>query len=201
MHPLNCARHGLGLTAVRGDLTRDALMRIRQLCCASLAALAGFLSACSTQRVKLDHPAPSTEYSGEVRSGSAALTGEAFSTTKAGDVKLGAGRLVHLDPVTSYSTELFEKLVEKRRALLAHDFPTTPEHEQDTVEIDPLMLRYRRNALVNSTGRFAFANLPAGEYYVSCYINWMASNGFWTGGWRLRKVSLAEGEKKFVVLQ
>ncbi len=143
--------------------------------------------------VKLDHPPSIDEYAGKLKSGTATITGEAFATTRGGDVKYASGRVVHLDKVTSYSTELLQKL--------RHHGTFSVEKEQDTVEIDPQMLSQRRNMLANSVGRFRFANLAAGEYYVSCYISWMVRDGSWSGGWAILKVKVQDGETKNVILR
>jgi hypothetical protein len=180
--------------AERNVHTTKTTMKVsRKIACSAalVTGAIGLLCSCST--VKLDHPASQEEYSGYFKKGNATLIGEAFATTKDGTVKYASGRLVHLDPASAYSTELFEKL---RR----HGSFWEAE-EQDTVELDPRMLRYRRNALADSVGRFRFPKLAAGDYYVSCYISWMMVNGSWTGNWAIRSVRLADDETNNIILR
>ena len=54
-------------------------------------------------------PADASEYSVFAAGGSLELRGQAFLTTRGGDVKVGAGRMVTLDPATTYSTEWFRR--------------------------------------------------------------------------------------------
>jgi len=119
---------------------RPKIARIMNIKCYSLKWTAfgiiptALLVGCST--VKPDHPASLEEYSGDLKKGTATLSGEAFSKTVGGTVKYASGDIVHLDPVTSYSTELFQKL---RGHGIFHE-----EKEKDTVEIDSLMLHYQK---------------------------------------------------------
>lgn len=129
------------------------------------------------------------DYEPYVRSGTGRIVGQAFLVTRGGDVKLGAGRQVILNPVTPYSTEHYERHVLKGEPL-----------EQP----DPRVSQYSRETIADGEGRFRFDNLPAGEYYVLCWITWEVATGrystYQTGGIAHAKVTVREGETAEVVV-
>ncbi|HJU05845.1 MAG TPA: carboxypeptidase-like regulatory domain-containing protein [Nitrospiraceae bacterium] len=130
-------------------------------------------------------------YGGE---GTATISGEAFLRTRAGDIKKGAGNTVYLNPVTTYSTEWFERAVLGGEQLAAAD-----EQAQ----------AYERSAVTDSKGRFTFERLPPGEYYVACPITWKVPGYFGyaqgtiekTGGWVYAKVKIGAGRHKEIILK
>jgi hypothetical protein len=146
--------------------------------------------------VSVDTPASVEEYQGGIQKGTASIYGEAFSKTRGGEVKFATGCVIHLDPYTSYSRELYEKL--RKHGIFEE------RNEQKTVkQIDPLMLQYRRNTRENSVGQFKFSSVAAGDYFVSCYIGWTWYDGQVnreTGRWHVARVKLAEGEQKKIIL-
>ena len=62
-----------------------------------------------------------SEYDPYAGSGTGTIAGQAFFRTRGGDVKFGAGCEVHLNPVTSYSTEWFERYVKNYETLQEPD--------------------------------------------------------------------------------
>src|SRR6266699_151080 len=152
----------------------------------STAAFHLVAGGCSSP-FSLPTPASLDEYEGGIRRGTASISGEAFSKTKGGDVKIAAGNIIHLDPVTSYSKQLFQEL--RKRGLFE------VSKEEDTVKVDPLMLQHRRNARANMVGRFKFSSVAAGDYFVSCYQSWSwydGRNNYTTGRWHVARVKVAE---------
>jgi hypothetical protein len=126
-------------------------------------------------------------YSGE---GTAAIYGEAFLKTRGGDIKKGAGCQVHLNPVTSYSTEWYERQIVGGQVLVFGDQRAVP---------------YHRETVADSNGAFEFDKLPPGEYYVACPIFWEVPVGIYatmvpTGGWAHARVKVGPGERKKVIL-
>jgi hypothetical protein len=96
-------------------------------------------------------------YSG---SGSGTVIGQAFLTTRGGDVKVAAGREVYLDPATDYAKACFDYV---RDAGALYD--PTPSAG--------LLLNDRRSTVADAQGRFKFSRLPAGKYFVSTRITWI----------------------------
>ena len=98
-------------------------------------------------------PADRSEYAAFDEDGSLELRGQAFLTTRGGEVRVGAGRLVTLDPSTTYSREWFGRFggdVDEFRALPA----------------DPSFGAARRTTTANAEGRFTFSRLVPGTYLL-----------------------------------
>lgn len=117
--------------------------------------------------------------------GTSMVTGQAFLKTRGGDVKYGAAEEVLLFPVTAYSKEQWDRQLVGGRKL---DPP------------DPRFEKYVRRSTGDGEGRFKFDKLPAGEYYVACYITWETGKGK-TGGWAGAQIKVAEGEKAETILK
>jgi len=96
-----------------------------------------------------------SEYAPYSKEGTASIAGEAFIKMMDGSIRRCAGFLVHLNPVTTYSKEWFERRILARQ-------PLQPA--------DPRAVSYHRETMGDSAGRFEFKNLPSGEYYLICQI-------------------------------
>lgn len=103
--------------------------------------------------------ADSAEYRAYQAPGRRELSGQAFLTTRGGDVKLAAGRLVTLDPATQYAKQWFSRF---GATVTSFDEPPA----------DPLFRAARRTTTANAEGRFRFTGLPAGEYLVRTTVTW-----------------------------
>jgi len=97
------------------------------------------------------------EYAPYGRKGNGRILGQAFLRTVGGDVKYGAGYDVVLHPVTSFTTEWFEKTIQQGIRLQ---------------EADSRGDQYAVRTIANGEGRFGFEHLPAGQYYLTCAIHW-----------------------------
>lgn len=106
------------------------------------------------------------EYSRYAGTGPGVIEGQAFLVTAGGDVKVGAGREVILNPVTKYSTEWFTRGVIGGEHLVPAD-PAVPK---------------ARTTIADGEGRFKFTGLPLGDYYVACYIDWQVTQYSRSGG-------------------
>jgi hypothetical protein len=93
--------------------------------------------------------------------GTGKVVGQTFLKTRGGDVKYGAGNIVYMNPVTSYSTEWFESIKQLTRL----------------EDPDPRTNKYNLQTMADGEGRFEFDNLPAGEYYIMCNIFWEVPSG------------------------
>jgi len=148
------------------------------------------LVGCTAQPLPRHAQFNQEEYTSYGGFGTGIIYGEAFLTTGVGDVKkAAAGNKVFLNPVTTYSTEWFERHIIGGQLLR---------------EPDPRTFRYRHETVTDSDGRFAFENLTLGDYYLACAISWEEPDGYGhasvMGGWAYAKVSLKAGEHKKVVL-
>jgi hypothetical protein len=141
-------------------------------------ALAGCIPL--QQRTAVYNPAELVPYS---RTGTGKITGQAFLKTVGGDVKYGAGNTVAIHPVTSLTTEWYDKGV-------VQGIPLGPgnAHADD----------YRKTTVAeDGEGRFEFDGLPPGDYYVTCEITWGVPSDLGmmpTGGIAYAKVTVHNGE-------
>ena len=129
--------------------------------------------------------------------GNNALSGTAILATNTGETKTCAGLEIRLVPDAPYTRD--------RISLL---YGTTDEGFVDAAEarrvqahsdaaVDPAYKRSHKVALCDAKGRFAFANLPDGSYYVLAPVVWPTRGGKSTdGGFMMRRVSLAGGETR-----
>lgn len=91
--------------------------------------------------------------------GVGSIAGQAFLTTRGGDVKVGAGRIVTLDPLTPFSRSWYERV--GRRVI---GFEVSPP--------DQLFATHRRVTISDGEGRFQFKNVPAGRYLLRSVVTW-----------------------------
>ncbi len=99
------------------------------------------------------------EYHRYAGTGTAAISGEAFLKTRGGDVKIGAGSTVTLDPATRYAREWFTK---EGNAWRTHN----------NLPPDPRFVQFRRTTVCDQHGHFTFSDLPAGRYFVRSTVTW-----------------------------
>ena len=141
------------------------------------------------KRYERTAPFNETEYAPFAQAGSATITGQAFLKTRGGDVKLGAGDTVYLNPVTTYSIEWFN-------VNAISQLPIT--------EGDPRAAKYHKQTVADGSGHFKFSNLAPGEYFLTCTITWEVPTGYGiakTGGTTYARVKVAAGENAEAVLQ
>lgn len=131
---------------------------------ASLLLLIGLAAGCaapgpSTGLPPLASLADSAEYAPFSASGSIDLTGHAFLTTSAGDIRRAAGRLVTLDPATRYARQWFWRY-------------GTDAARFDVPAPDSRFGESRRTTIADAEGRFSFSRLPQGTYLVRSTVTW-----------------------------
>lgn len=158
--------------------TRYRLGMRRRLPLSLLAVCACFLAGCAAPKARTTVFDPA-EYVPFSRTGTGAVEGQAFLKTKGGDVKVGAGEPVYLNPVTAYSTEFYETYVVGYNEIEA---------------ADPRAAEFRRDMIADGEGRFRFEGLPSGDYYLHCAIHWHYSEYGQTGGIAHARVTVRDGE-------
>lgn len=103
-------------------------------------------------------PGDPAEYAPFMVEGDAIIEGRAFVRTRHGGTHYAQYFPVYLDPVTSYSRRLHE------RGAWAVD--------PDSPALDTLFVRARQEATPVEEGKFTFAGLAPGWYYVSTLVIW-----------------------------
>jgi hypothetical protein len=129
-----------------------------------------------------------SEFAPYAGTGTSTIVGQAFLKTRSGEVRFGAGCKVQMAPVTSYTTETYE------RGILRGERLEDP---------DPRYSAYRHTTIADGNGNFEFHNIPAGSYYVSCPIFWeyATSDGLAsTGGIAFGQATVAPGETTKVIV-
>jgi hypothetical protein len=158
----------------------------RGLCLVAFAAAGcAFNSQPVDWRAQFD-PAEYTPYD---QPGTSVLAGQAFLRTRGGEVRYGAGSEVYLSPVTSYSKEWWNQVVVRNAK-----FSSGP---------DPRASKYMKVAVADGEGRFTFAGLPAGDYFVVSSVYWEVPGGYGlssTGGRVGRQVHVGQGQQVTLVL-
>jgi len=166
-------------------------MRILAATLTSLLFLASCATAPAPPPIRWTVAPDSGEYQTYLDGGTASISGQVFLRTVGGDVKVGAGSPVTLDPATAYSHEWWHQAGKwwLRRAI-------TPP--------DPIFAQARHTTTADAEGRFHFEDLAAGSYYLRSQVTWDAGRYTYVddtqGGLVWRQVALKDGEKVDVVL-
>jgi hypothetical protein len=160
------------------------------------------VSACANRPAPPD-PSPYDEsaYQPYALAGTATVTGSSFLITRSGDVKKGAARQVFLIPDTPFV-----------RARMRED-----DKRYSTFEwlgfgrTDPAVIvtawKHTRTAVGDVDGKFTFAKVPAGAYFVETKLIWQyISCGLFrcgpsdTGSVLRQRIEVQDGEKLEVQL-
>lgn len=128
-----------------------------------------------------------------LKPGTGAIQGQAFLSTRGGDVKVGAGREVQLLPASPYTQEMFT---------------VTGLEDHDMQLADSRLERYERRTVADGSGHFRFIGLPSGRYYLLTNIVWeiprRTAFGDYatqlTGGYAAGTVVLAPGQSADVTV-
>lgn len=108
------------------------------------------------------------EFKWAIQPGTSTLKGQAFVRTNGGDVKACAATEIYLVPQTAYTNEI----ARAQRAGIVR-FADNPVP----------YARYRRSVIGGANGDFEFTGLPAGRWYVGCYLSWMTTCTGWSCQW------------------
>lgn len=132
-------------------------------------------------------PATDVEYAPYRVAGTAVITGQAFLTTRGGDVKRAAGRQVILDPATPYATRWWQRVgIDTERFVL-----TPPDARYQNA---------RRTTTADADGRFRFTGLAPGTYIVRTVVTWEAPGSGLQGGVVGAEAKIGAGETKDVIV-
>jgi len=128
------------------------------------------------------------EYAQYAYAGTGTISVQVMVRAEGGQTRPTEGSQVSLNPVTSYSTEWWNRTVVGGLNLRSAD-----EREQ----------KYLRTALTDAQGRFVFSDLPRGEYFVVAALNTTAASTGTSGPSNSlvgQRVHLTEGGKVDLVL-
>jgi len=143
-------------------------------------------TGCANSLVERQAQFVELEYAPYAGEGTARVCGVAYIKTQRGGFKYGAGNETYLNPVTSYSTEWYTESVIGGRSL---------------TKANPKVLAYNRATRADSDGRFCFENIPSGDYYLTCPVEWVyGANSAIKGGMTYAQVTVKDGETVNAVL-
>ncbi len=91
------------------------------------------------------------EYTPYEGTGTAQICGQAYVSLDGGNQHVASGNNVLLAPVTTYTKEAFEIKVLRG---------------ENMVDPDPQAMKFEKHTKTDDEGRFCFADLPAGDYFV-----------------------------------
>lgn len=156
------------------------------------------LAGCSTGPVMLTSRFDPAEVAWFAARGTNTIAGNAIVRTARGTVKTCAADIVTLSPVSRYGRE-------RMQALYGSDEegfnPIVGGHPADFGGDDPRYLATARTTRCDAHGRFAFDELPDGDYYVVAMVTWRERGfGLEQGGYLMRRVHVSTGETKEVLL-
>jgi hypothetical protein len=96
--------------------------------------------------------------------GAGVIIGHAFRTRDKGRVVNAAGEIVRLIPATAYARERYERFFGPKKFLPYWQYPFD--------EPDPGYAAMTRTTKSKANGRFAFANVAPGRYFVATQVVW-----------------------------
>ena len=149
-----------------------------------IAALTGCAAPPQVARV----PFSEAEYAALPKAGTGTVTGQAFLTTRGGEVRVAAGREISLNPVTSYSRQWYQVQYQGGRQLSA---------------FDPRIINHIITKVANAQGNFTFKNVPPGDYFITTEVTWsVVVSGLvtTTGGVIAKPITVRDGQETEVIL-
>ena len=96
-------------------------------------------------------PFPESEYKSLSTTGSGTVKGKIYLKTAGGNIVYGKNTRLYLNPVTSYSTQWFNKSYLGGAKMS---------------KVDPRLFNYLKFTTSDSNGNFEFLNVPSGSYYL-----------------------------------
>ncbi len=108
-------------------------------------------------------PFPEAEYSSLARSGKGRVTGSIYLITPSGNRVYGKQTRLYLNPVTSYSTQWFNKSYLGGAKMS---------------KVDSRLFNYLKFTTSDNSGKFEFLNVPSGSYYLIGVVKCGAECGY-----------------------
>jgi hypothetical protein len=136
----------------------------------SALALSGCQSTSQSVAVATVSPFNPAEAAFIKKPGAATISGHAFWRDDNGGTVNAAGKTIRLVPATAYARQRFATLYRGQRSIPASQIQqTTP---------DPQYAEYTHTTRAESSGRFEFENVAAGEYFVTAQVRYRDKSQF-----------------------
>jgi hypothetical protein len=162
----------------------------------SLAALAILTLGCARE-IKVATPFNPKDAEYINQRGKAKIEGQAFLRRNDGVVVYAAGSDVQLIPATSYAEERITAIYngQKYLPIVQANLTKAPD--------EPGYMTLRRTTKANGEGRFVFADVAPGAYFITTNVSWCASMQYGCasqGGGLQERIQIAGQESVSVVL-
>lgn len=161
-----------------------SIMYARILMAALLGGLAGCVAA-----PKINSTFNASEAAFIHQQGRGTIKGQAFLRRNDGMVVYAAGSDVVLIPKTTYSSERINALYQGNKINYFVPSPASPPGFEESM----------KKTRANGEGRFEFANLADGDYYVVTKVVWLAGNAS-QGGALMEQVSIRQGSAVEIIM-
>lgn len=156
------------------------------------------LAGCASEPVTLQSHFDPGEVAWFSARGTNTLSGTAFLRNYRGNAKSCAGLAVTLMPVSAYARERMGHLYGAGDEGFN---PLTGGIPADFANDDGRYMAAAKSTRCDAHGRFAFSELPDGDYYVIATVTWRDREyGLEQGGYLMRRVQVSTGETKEVLL-
>ena len=155
-------------------------------------ALAGCQTASAPPPVAINASFNPAEAAFIKTKGKGTIEGHAFLREKSGGTQNAAGEVVRLIPATAYARERFAKLYGDRKFVPVFAYPKT----QDT---DPRYPEFIRTTKAESNGKFSFANVAPGTYFVSTQVTWQPAGALVQEGGAMYELVTVTGKEEEAV--
>lgn len=131
------------------------------------------------------------------KSGTNAILGTAELTTEIGQNKTCAGLEVRLVPDAHYTRERVAMLYGTTSEGFVEASEARRIQQTSDAVVDPAYANSHKVAMCDRKGRFAFAKLADGTYYVLAPVIWQKSSATSThGGFLMQRVTVSGGETR-----
>lgn len=161
-----------------------------------IACLCFILTGCTAGPVTLQSRFDPAEVSWFAARGTNAIQGTAILRTERGTVKNCAALPVMLFPDSTYARERLSLLYGSAE----HGFnPYTGGRPADFTNDDPRYQATVKTVPCDAHGRFAFTELPDGDYFLVATVTWR-ERGLVEGGSLMQRLHVSTGETKEVLL-
>ena len=162
-----------------------------------IVVLCTALLAGCTRTVNVTSAFNSTEAEFINRKGQGQITGQLFMRQRGGNVVYGAGSAVNLLPQTAYTTERMQKIFQGAKL-----FPSVLGLQVENE--DPNFATFKRTVKADGQGKFTFADIAPGNYYVTGIVSWCAPGAYGScnqqGGALIESVSIVGPQKVELVM-
>ena len=152
------------------------------------------------------------DYESFSKTGTGSMSGQAFATTRGGQVRYAAGKKVFLMPDTRHSRAYVEAIAEplnthraiaRYRSFAHTGFVWAGFSVEGLPQLHFDAKSFTRTTTADAEGKFTFEELPEGSYIAVTLISWGTGSGLFdvTGAYFSSVVDIKNGKKSNIILE